>query len=147
MKYTIVGLLIFFVVMSLASYYNFRRQLTIYRNVLEMLEKYPDYGIGWYLSMASALIKSQQLKDALDYLIESKGKFSDFLVQNPHVAKEIDMNIRFCYHPVPSVSTPINAKPNWFHYVMVNCLGNEHANNISKQTMERVSLWVKQGKP
>jgi len=78
MNWGLFGIFIYVVFRSVVSYFNYRKKVSLYWNAIEFLEKYPDDGIGWYLSMASALIKCQQYKDAHVYLTESKNKFPDF---------------------------------------------------------------------
>lgn len=150
MEYVLWGIgsiVVYVIIRSLILYYNYRKSLTLYRNVLKFLKKYPDEGIGWYLSMASALIKCQQYADAHYYLTESKAKFSDFIKERPNLSNEIDINIEFCNHPIGKSSLLRNRITNWEHYVMVCYLGNLHYNYLSKQTMERVKSWIQAGKP
>lgn len=147
MKSVLWSVVVYAVIRSIISYFNYRKSLTLYRNVLECLNRYPDGGIGWYLSMASALIKCQKYADAHKYLTESKAKFADIIKERPDVSKEIDINIEFCKHPISKSSQLRNHDTNWWHYVMVYNFGNTHANNLSKQTIAKVLLWVHEGKP
>ena len=147
MESVIWGIIIYAVIRSAISYYNYRRFLNLYRNVLDFLNRYPYNSIGWYLSMASALIKCQKYEDAYKFLTESKAKFPDFIKERPDVAKEIDVNIEFCKHPISKSSQLYNRDTNWGHYVMVYNFGNIHANNLSKQTMAKVFSWIHAGKP
>ena len=147
MELVLLAIIVYAIIRSGISYYNYRKSLNLYRNVLEFLNRYPDDGIGWYLSMASALIKCQKYADAFKYLTESKAKFPDFIKGHPDVAEEIDVNIEFCKHPIGKTSQLYNRETNWRHYVMVYNFGNIHANNISKQTMAKVFSWIHEGKP
>ena len=147
MNWGLFGIFIYVVFRSVVSYFNYRKKVSLYWNTIEFLEKYPDDGIGWYLSMASALIKCQKYKDAHVYLTESKNKFPDFMVARPDVAEEIDINIEFCIHPIGKSSTLRNRDTNWLHYVMVYNFGNTHANNLSKETIAKVTAWINKGKP
>jgi len=147
MELVLLAIIVYAIIRSGISYYNYRKSLNLYRNVLEFLNRYPDDGIGWYLSMASALIKCQKYADAYKYLTESKEKFPDYIKEHPNVAEEIDVNIEFCKHPIGKTSQLYNRETNWRHYVMVYNFGNIHANNISKQTMAKVFSWIHEGKP
>ena len=147
MGYLLKVLFIYIVIRSIISYYNYRRGLVLYRNVIEFLEKYSNDEIGWYVSIASALIKCQQYEYAHRYLAETKSKFSGFLTERPDLAEEIDINMEFCKHPIGKSGKLRNRNTNWLHYVMVYNFGNTHANNLSKKTMSRVKSWIKAGKP
>lgn len=147
MESVILGIVIYIIIRSAISYYNYRKSLTLYRNILEFLNRYSDEGIGWYLSMASTLIKCQRYADAYKYLKESKEKFPDFMKERPDVEKEIDINMEFCKHPINKTSQLRNRDANWWHYVIVYNFGNLHANNLSKKTIAKVKEWIRAGKP
>lgn len=147
MVYVLKILFVYIVIRSIISYYNYRRSLVLYRNVIEFLEKYSNDEIGWYVSIASALIKCQQYEYAHRYLTETKSKFSSVLAERPDLAEEIDINMDFCKHPIGKSGKLRNRNANWLHYVIVYNFGNTHANNLSKKTMSRVKSWIKAGKP
>lgn len=147
MKVVLFCIIICTFVRSIISYFRYRKLLTFYRNVLEFLYRYPDEGIGWYVSVASALMKCQKYADAHKYLVKSKEKFND-LKQYPILAKEVDVNIEFCKHPIMGASSLLrNRNTSWWHYAMVYIFGTPHTNNLSKETKAKVSSWVYAGKP
>ena len=91
MVYVLKILFVYIVIRSIISYYNYRRSLVLYRNVIEFLEKYSNDEIGWYVSIASALIKCQQYEYAHRYLTETKSKFSSVLAERHDLEEEIDI--------------------------------------------------------
>jgi|GEM_PF-2058487 tetratricopeptide (TPR) repeat protein len=147
MKYIFLVLAAYMLIRSLVSYFHFRRDQYTYKTVIEYLNRYPDNGIGWLLSMASALLRCQQYADSYRYLDHAKEEFQDFLEENPHILKEININMNFCKSPLSHSGDPQNRDASWIHYVLVHLFGKTRSNNISKQTMSKVASWVQAGKP
>ena len=138
-------LLFFFLLLRLfISLKKYKEEYSIYVKVQEYLLCSQVEQIGWYVSIASALMKCQQYANAYGYLSNAEEKFKKYLDNNTLLKKEISDNKKFCIRPsIIEKESLRNRKPTWLQYIKVYYFGNVHHNNISKETMSKVDNYFK----
>lgn len=134
----------FFLLRLFISLQKYKEEYSIYAKVQEYLLCFQVEQIGWYVSIASALMKCQQYANAYSYLSDAEIKIKNHLDNNTILKTEISDNKKFCVRPsIIEKESLRNRKPTWLQYMKVYYFGTVHHYNISKETMSKVDNYFK----